>query len=210
MTRLERKNRWAGTFNPERLAVSGLVFSVFLFIQPDIRIRLFILGFAAWAVWFSGRKHSVPTIILTMLGIIIANLLVPVGKKLFSIGPFPITETALLEGLKKAVSFEALIFISRACILPDLKLPGKIGAFFSEALIAYERILQQKDKIKISGFIKSIDEVLLIVYEESLLVDSNSADDKKAIPDKKKLKPGDIYILVAICLFSVSFFFSHA
>lgn len=201
MTRLERRDRWSRLFNPERLAIAGIILSVLLFVQPKIGSRLLIMLFAAWAAWFSGRKQSVLTTGFTMLGIIFANLLIPVGKKLFVIGPITITETALLEGLKKALSFEALIFISKACISPKLKLPGKIGAFFSEALKGYERILEQKSSIRIKDFIKSIDEILLSVYEETLThesVSSQAVQKKGSMQTAglmKSPKPGDIILL---------------
>ncbi|MDX9957930.1 MAG: hypothetical protein RBT68_05755, partial [Spirochaetia bacterium] len=133
-------------------------------LQPSLAGRILILVFAALAAMMSGRKLSPLLTVTVMAGIIGANLLVPMGRKLVELGPLLITEIALLEGIKKAVTFEALIFISKACLGPGLRLPGRLGVLFSEAFRIYDRILEQRGKIRLKTFMFDIDEILNSVY----------------------------------------------
>ena len=128
MTRAERRTRWESSFSPNRLALTGAALSLSLLLQPSLNGRFLILIFAATAAIISGRRLLPFMTISVMAGIIGANLLVPLGRVLFSFGPLVITEIALLEGVKKAVTFEALIFISKATLSPGLRLPGRTGA----------------------------------------------------------------------------------
>jgi hypothetical protein len=164
VTRALRRERWEAAFDPTRLALTGIALSLALLFQPSLASRLAILAAAAFASWLSGRRLSPLTTVLVMAGIAGANLLVPIGRKLAEWGPFVITEDALLDGIEKAVTFEALMFISKACLGPGLRIPGKFGEFFAEALRGYDRILERKSSIKLSAFYKTVDEILVSVY----------------------------------------------
>ena len=118
MTRPERRERWESLFDPTRLALTGVALSAALLCQPHLAGRIAILLAAAAAAWLSGRKLSPLMTVMVIASIVGANLLVPLGKKLASLGPITITEIALLEGLEKAITFEALMFISKACLGP--------------------------------------------------------------------------------------------
>lgn len=181
MTRPERREFWESTFDPARLALTGVVLSMALLFQPDIAVRTALLAGAAFAAWMSGRRLSPLTTLLVMAGIVGANLLVPVGRKLAAIGPIAITELALHDGIRKAVTFEALMFISKACLGSNLRLPGKFGAFFAEALRGYDRILEQKARVKLNGFLTIIDNILLSVYDE-IQANDQTADIQKTGP----------------------------
>jgi hypothetical protein len=181
MTRPERRERWETTFDPARLAMTGVALSMALLFQPSIAVRVALLTGAALAAWLSGRRLSPLTTLLVMAGIVGANLLVPVGRKLATIGSLAITELALKDGLRKAVTFEALMFISKACLGPNLRLPGKFGAFFAEALRGYNRILEQKARVKLNGFLAIIDNILLSVYDE-IQTSDQTADIQKTGP----------------------------
>lgn len=167
MTRAQRRERWESLFDPTHLALTGVALSAALLCQPHIAGRVAVLLAAAAAAWFSGRKLSPLLTVMVMAGIVGANLLIPLGKKLASFGPITITEIALIEGLEKAITFEALMFISKACLGSALRLPGRFGAFFADALRGYDRILERKGSVHISTFFKDIDEILLSVYYES-------------------------------------------
>lgn len=151
-------------FDPARLALSGVLLSALLLFQPTLTARVAMLAAAAIAAWLSGRKLSPGTTILVMAGIVFANLLVPVGRKLLELGPLVITEMALRDGIRKAVSFEALMHISKACLGTELRLPGRFGAFLSEALMYYDRIIEYRGSIGLKTIMKNVDEILLRVY----------------------------------------------
>jgi hypothetical protein len=164
MTRAERRTRWEDSFSPNRLALAGAALSLALLLQPSLTGRVSILVFASLAAMMSGRKLSPLLTITVMAGIIGANLLVPMGRKLAELGPLLITEIALLEGFEKAVTFEALIFISKACLGPGLRLPGRLGALFGEAFRIYDRILEQRSTVRLKSFMHDIDGILNSVY----------------------------------------------
>ncbi len=164
MGRAERRERWEAAFNPTRLALTGVALSVLVLFQPSSTGRLVILVLAAVAAVVSGRKLSPFTTLIVMAGIIAANLLVPLGKKLFEIGPLVITETALQDGIEKALTFEALMFISKACLGPNLRLPGRFGSFFADALHWYDRILEQKKTVRLATFLADIDAILVSIH----------------------------------------------
>lgn len=198
MTRAERRERWESTFDPTRLALTGVALSAALLFQPSLAGRAVMLAGAALAAWFSGRRLSPATTAIVMAGIVGANLLIPVGRRLASIGPLTVTEIALMDGLRKAVTFEALMFISKACLGSGLRLPGRFGAFFAESLRGYDRILERKTSVKLAGFMKSIDDILVSVYEE---VDSGmeSADTLNGVT-RSTLRRSDLALAVSIAL----------
>lgn len=200
MTRPERRERWESIFDPARLALTGVVLSMALLFQPGIAVRIAMLAAAALAAWLSGRRLSPLTTLLVMAGIVGANILVPVGRKLATIGPLAITDLALLDGIRKAVTFEALMFISKACLGSSLRLPGKFGAFFAEALRGYDRILEQKARVRLNGFLTIIDNILLSVYDD-IHASDQTADIQRTGPWTAP-KRSDL-VLVAIMLAAV-------
>lgn len=194
MDRAQRRERWEGFFPAGRLALTGAFLSLVLLFQPSLEGRAIILLAAAAAAWLSGRKLSPLLTILVMAGIVGANLLVPLGRKLAAWGPFVITEIALYEGLTKAVSFEALVFISKACLGPNLRLPGPFGAFFASALRTYERILAYKGKVRARSFVADIDAALVAVYTEKLDTTLGEPMDSRSAPAASR---GRVYLFAA-------------
>lgn len=198
MTRARRRERWESAFDPTRLALVGVALSLILLFQPSLYGRLAMLAGALIAAWCSGRRLSPLTTLMVMAGIVGANLLVPVGRKLATLGPLVITETALMDGLDKAVTFEALMFISKACLGSGLRLPGRFGAFFAESLRGYDRILEHKSSIKLAGFIKSVDDILVSVYDD-LDTGPEPADTQKGVT-RSKLRASDLALAVSMLM----------
>ena len=164
MSRGERRAKWEACFDPSRLALTGVALSVILVFQPALAGRIAILAGAMAAALLSGRRVSLVMAAVVMAGIVGANLLVPLGRKLAEWGPVVITELALLEGIEKAVTFEALIMISKACLGSSFRLPGKFGSFFAEALRTYDRFLEKRKTVRLASPMKDIDEILFSVY----------------------------------------------
>jgi hypothetical protein len=164
VSREDRRARWEASFDPSRLALAGVALSVILVFQPALAGRIAILAGAMAAALLSGRRVSPVMTIVVMAGITGANLLVPLGRKLAEWGPVVITELALREGVEKAVTFEALMMISKACLGSSFRLPGRFGSFFAEALRSYDRFLEKKKAIRLASLMKDIDEILFSVY----------------------------------------------
>ncbi len=196
MTRPQRRERWESLFDPTRLALTGVALSAALLCQPQLAGRVAIMLAAATAAWLSGRKLSPLMTVMVLASIVGANLLVPLGKKLASFGPITITEIALMEGLEKAITFEALMFISKACLGPALRLPGKFGAFFADALRGYDRILERKGSVRMATFFKDIDEILLSVYDEHDDDTAPSIDEDR--DGRRRFRRSDALLVLAI------------
>jgi hypothetical protein len=161
-----RRARFEALFPPWALAGTGLAASLALLFQPSLAAR------AAWCLAFvaiaglAGKRVPIVATLLVVLGIVGANLLVPVGRVLLRVGPFRITETALLEGLQKALTFEGLVYVSKACILPALRLPGRFGGVLASAFVYYERILEFKGSVRAAKLVEDADALMLRVWEE--------------------------------------------
>ena len=162
---MARRERFTRDFNPYMLAAAGVASVLALLFQPRLLPRLAILVGAQVFTWASGRKVPLLATSLVILGIVAANLLVPIGRVLAVWGPFRITETALYEGIEKAITFEALIYISKATIRSDLRIPGRMGKTIGTALRSYERILETRVKLHRTTFFSDLDDVLLSIYD---------------------------------------------
>jgi hypothetical protein len=113
----------------------------------------------------SGKKVSLLATLLVSAGIVLANLLVPVGKVIAVLGPLKVTESALIDGLGKALVFEGLIYASKASIVSGLRLPGRFGSLVAEAFVHYDRIVEYRGRIKAASLIGDVDALMLELWE---------------------------------------------
>lgn len=163
--RARKADAWDGFFTAWSLALSGAVSSLAFLFQEELGLKfaLFILFLAAALA--SGKKVPLATTILVSAGIVLANLLVPVGKVLWHAGPFLVTETSLLDGIDKALTFEGLICLSKASIRPGLRIPGRFGSIVGRAFVYYDRIVEYKGKIRAAALFEDIDALMLDVWD---------------------------------------------
>lgn len=163
--RARRATDFEALFAPWALALAGALVSLAFLFQPRAELKLLLLlGFIAVAL-ASGKKVSLLATLLVSLGIVAANLLVPVGRVLVSLGGFRITEAALLDGLDKAITFEGLIYISKASIRPGLRIPGRFGSIVGQAFVYYDRIVEYRGKIKVATIFEDADALMLGVWD---------------------------------------------
>jgi len=107
----------------------------------------------------SSRIRLIP--VIGMAGsIIVFNLFVPFGKVLWSPFYLPITEGALLSGVKKALTVEGMIFISRWMLKPGFSLPGKAGILVTQAFDILGHLTDGAKKIDRKNMIGSIDAIM--------------------------------------------------
>jgi hypothetical protein len=153
-------------FPPWALAAAGLVVSFAFLFQTSLGTKaLMFLCFVA-AAFFSGKRVTPVATLLVGAGIVLANLLVPIGRVIGRIGPFMVTETALVEGIGKAITFEGLLYASKACILPSLRLPGRLGSIVAAAFVYYDRIIEYKGSLRAGSIVADADRLMLKVWEE--------------------------------------------
>lgn len=164
--RAARRARWESLFSPWALAAAGAAISAAFLFQRSLALRaaMFLVFFAS--AWLSGKKVSPIATVIVSAGIVAANMFVPVGRVLAQLGPFRITETALLDGIGKALVFEGLIYVSKASILPGLRLPGRFGSLAAAAFVYYDRIVEYKGGLRPSTLIEDADALMLKIWEE--------------------------------------------
>jgi heptaprenyl diphosphate synthase len=161
-----RRETYERLFNPALLAAAGFSISVAFLFQRSLALKTLLFLIFVLVSVSSGKKFSFLTTFSVMAGIIAANLLVPVGKVIGHIGPLPVTLTALEEGISKAVVFEGLISISRASILPTLRLPGRFGSIIASAFVYYDRIIEYRGSIHPATLMGDADRLMLRVWDQ--------------------------------------------
>ncbi len=172
---MRRRERWEALFSPWALAAAGAAISAAYLFQRSIAVRAAMFLVFLAAALFSGKKVSLAATLAVSAGIVAANLLVPVGRVIGVLGPLKITEGALLDGIGKALVFEGLVYISKATILPGLKLPGRFGSLVASAFVYYDRIVEYKGSIKPATLIADADALMLKVWDEPIAEPSPEA-----------------------------------
>jgi hypothetical protein len=164
--RMLRRQRWEAFFSPSVLAAAGAALSAAYLFQRSLAIRAAMFLVFMAAAWLSGKRLSLVATLAVSAGIVGANLLIPVGRVVAVLGPLKITQTALLDGLGKALVFEGLVHISKASILPALRLPGRFGSLVASAFLYYDRIVEYKGNIKPATLIRDADALMLKIWDE--------------------------------------------
>ncbi|AEJ60940.1 hypothetical protein Spith_0661 [Spirochaeta thermophila DSM 6578] len=144
----------------EALFTGILVFLLFL-AQPSLPLRAVHTGILAFMAVLSGKRLKTGYFILFVGGITFFQLLIPRGKVLLELGPFPVTEEALLVGLEKGLTLCGLIFLSLFSVRKDLPLPGRLGTYFSRVFGYYAALMSTRDRISLRHPLESIDRILL-------------------------------------------------
>jgi hypothetical protein len=180
--RLQRRENWERLFAPWALALAGAAISIAFLFQRSLAIRAAMFGCFLAIAWLSGKKVSLLSTVLVSAGIVAANLLVPVGKVLAYLGPIRITETALVDGIGKALIFEGLIYVSKACVLPSLKIPGRFGALVASSFVYYDRIVEYKGSVRPAHLVEDADALMLELWDEALTAGPGTERRPEATP----------------------------
>jgi heptaprenyl diphosphate synthase len=199
LSRLRRRERYLRFFRSGDLCIAGLVMmGAFLFNpSPVLRVPQFLLFW--FYAWFAGKKNNPLATILAILVIVLVNLLVPYGRVLAEFGSLRITQGSLLGGLRRAVTLEGLIMLSRASVRPDLRLPGPLGSLIGESLRIFERIAERSGGITRGRFIEGIDALLMELSAEE--DPGRGTGDRPAEPERTL--PGMLLLTAAVLLIAV-------
>jgi heptaprenyl diphosphate synthase len=142
------------------LFILGIIITLAILFNPNTMFRVFAFVFL-WLLALIIKKAGNPiTTVLVVAVIIVFNLLIPYGFVLFSIGPFAVTQGALTAGIHRAVTFQALVMLSKLTIRDNLKLPGTFGKLLSESLRIFSIIMNKKIRFS-KNIIKDIDNLLI-------------------------------------------------
>ena len=128
--------------------------------QPLLWVRgAQVVLFAALAV-MNGKRIKWLYFVMMVVTITFFNLLTPIGRVLYRLGPITITAGALEQGVMKGLTIVGLVFISLFSIRPSLRLPGRLGGLIGRVFFYYERILDGKRRVQVRNLIPSIDSAL--------------------------------------------------
>lgn len=180
-----------------QFAAGALLMAAFI-AQRDLVLRT--AEFAAFLALarLTGRRLRIVNYLLVAAGIVAFNLLIPVGRELFSILGFPVTESALQSGVAKALTLVGMIAASQFSIRPDLRLPGRFGGLLARSLMYFQRIVAERRRIDRRDVIGSIDTVLLDVHGAGTAL----RDDAPAVPVRAS---GVLVLAGIVCLTWVPF-----
>lgn len=135
------------------------------YIRPTIQWSLALIFFIIAKHHRCGKIRILPSVFITV-GIVFFALLSPSGKILLTLGSFKITQNALIQGLNRSSVLIGLLFFSQSIINSKIHFPGKIGDFISRTFVWYEKLTETKISFKPGEIIKSIDEHLLVIWNE--------------------------------------------
>ena len=184
------------------LAAAGFMFSISLFFNPYTETRIVVFIFSIILFSVSGRRLHIFKTLAVFSGIVIGNLLFPIGKIIFQSGFIKITEVALFEGIKKAMVFEGVMFFSMATIRPGLNFPGWFGELISNTMKIYGMLTAKKITKDNTSIITKLDTILLSVYEDAQILSIKKHESSK-YPF-----PGTIILIILSVLVWVPFIFS--
>jgi heptaprenyl diphosphate synthase len=196
-----RQQKYQSMFQADALAVTVLlIIPAFLFNQDTLwkTIQFFFFWFLAWA---SGKKNNPLVTIAIIAFITFFNLLAPYGELLYQLGPFRITKGALLAGLRRGITLEGLIMLSRAGIRQDLKLPGYIGELLGESFRLFGLLTEKKITFK-EKILQERENVFALLDELLFGLSSAGQAPKPQTPAKNHTSPQGFIILAVIVIIS--------
>lgn len=142
----------------------GLGLLLCLVFADDWRPRAALTALALVLALLAGKRVSFGYLAFLVGSVIVFNLLLPVGRVWFSLGPVPITEGAFFLGLGKGLTFAGLVYVSLASVSRELSLPGRFGALWGRTFSWYERLMDARAAIRPRALLLSIDRLLERLY----------------------------------------------
>lgn len=142
-----------------RFCAGTIMLLIVLFARSPVIQGGLVAASVILVLFDSSRIRLLPVIAMSA-SIILFNLLAPFGKVLWSPFHLPVTEGALLLGIKKALTVEGMIFISRWMLKPGFSLPGKAGKLVSQAFDILGHLSLGRKKIDRKNIINSIDTIM--------------------------------------------------
>jgi hypothetical protein len=155
--------------SPSFLFLTGLLLAPAIIVQHHLIIKaaqtFVFLVLALLSVSVAKRRLFIGGLVF-MTATIVVNLFSPVGQVILRIGPVTITRGALIVGLSKATTLGCLLYLSRFCIRPSVRLPGMLGRYVSETFAYLSKLLARRRKLSRKNLVQRLDEIFDTVYNE--------------------------------------------
>jgi hypothetical protein len=155
--------------SPSFLFLAGILLAPAIIVQQNLIVKAAQTGvfliLALLSVSVAKRRLIVGSIVF-MISTIAVNLFSPVGRVMLRIGPVRITRGALILGLSKATTLVCLLYLSRLCVRPSVRLPGTLGRYVSETFAYLSKLLSGGRKLTNKNLVRRLDEIFDTVYNE--------------------------------------------
>jgi hypothetical protein len=166
----ERESWVDNRISPSVLLVSGLLLAPTIVLQQNLFVKavqaVLFLGLAQISV-VSGRRRLLIGSLIFIITTILVNLLSPVGKVVLLVGPLRITRGALQVGITKALTLSSLLYVSRICVRPSLRLPGAAGRTISQTFAYLGKLLARRKRVSRRNVVQSLDEQFESILQSS-------------------------------------------
>lgn len=180
---------WSWLISPSLLfAAVMLAFPAFLFQK-----NLTVLAGEAAAFFFlaltrRGKLRLLPSLLM-IAGIIFFSLLSPHGQVVARWGTLAITTGALGAGLRRGVTLAGMVFLSQLAVSPQVRLPGRVGAFVVDMFGVLEQLVGKQQEFRqalrkkdgAGGVMAALDQRLYQVYWQREKKEPDSIRDEDMV-----------------------------
>ena len=180
---------WSWLISPSLLfAAVMLAFPAFLFQK-----NLTVLAGEAAAFFFlaltrRGKLRLLPSLLM-IAGIIFFSLLSPHGQVVARLGTLAITTGALEAGLHRGVTLAGMVFLSQLAVSPQVRLPGRLGAFVVDMFGVLEQLVGKQQEFRqalrkkdgAGGVMAALDQRLYQVYWQREKKEPDSIRDEDMV-----------------------------
>jgi hypothetical protein len=164
----ERDPWFARQVTPSFLLSTGLLLAPAIILQQNLAVKSvqagLFLGLALLSVSVGKRRLVIGSCIFIATTIIV-NLLTPAGRVILRIGLLRITLGALQVGISKATTLASLLYLSRICVRPSVRLPGVPGRYVSETFTYLGKLLARRERVSRHNLVQSLDEQFESIFE---------------------------------------------
>lgn len=143
-----------------------------------------------------GRKVRILPIIIMLITVPGLNLFQSHGRVLAEIFGFPVTQGALVIGLRRALILIGLIYLSRFMVSRKPRFPGRIGSLLSLQFAFYEGFLSRKPDMRPRHVIEHLDKLLIDLESRSEELQQSENPDAQ-----QQFAPGYIPYGITVLLF---------
>lgn len=158
----------SSSLSPGLLFLTGVASLLpFLYTESPLAKGL-LTGFYFFCAGLSGKRIKLVPNLVAFLGITTANLVTPLGQVIFYAGTFPVTLGALRLGALKALTLLGMIALSRFTLRNYVPLPGRLGTVLSRMFFYFERITEQKIKLRRTHIWEDIKTLIEEVRQDGL------------------------------------------
>lgn len=163
---------WSWLISPSLLfAVVMLAFPAFLF-QKNLTVLVGeATAFFFLALSRRGKLRLLPSLLM-IAGITFFSLFSPHGQVVARLGTLAITTGALEAGLHRGVTLAGMVFLSQLAVSPQVRLPGRLGAFVVDMFGVLEQLVGKQQEFRqalrkkdgAGGVMAALDQRLYQVY----------------------------------------------